>query len=130
MVMAFPCNAIMLTNSAASPHLLGVLNGVGTTASAIGSAIGPAIGGQTFTLGMKVGFGILPWWTLTVFAVLGAVPVWFLADTSRSSDKSDPDPAVHHPPVIAAPPLDIEELGATQGELDRLVIDKSSPQKK
>lgn len=134
-MLAFPCNAIMLTNSAASPHLLGVLNGVGTTFSAIGSAIGPAVVGYMFSLGMKTGYGLLPWLTLAFFAILGAVPIWCLEDTERASEKIDPEEPVavagaaavdaHHPltsaPVSSQPPLDIEQLGAARGDIDRLV---------
>lgn len=107
----------MLINSAASPHLLGVLNGFGTTASALGSAIGPAIGGYTFTLGIRIGYGILPWWTLTFFAILGAVPIWCLEDTQEVAEERDPDPAVNDPVVVAPSPFVIQEaaLGGLEG---------------
>ena len=66
-IFAFPCSLILLTNSAVSLRILGTLNGVAVSISAIGRAVGPAIGGYTFTIGADNGYGILPWWILGVF---------------------------------------------------------------
>ena len=79
-VFAFPCTAILLTNSAVSPRVLGTLNGVVTSVSALGKASGPAIGGAMFEVGAVKGWAILPWWTLAGFAILGAIPVWWLVE--------------------------------------------------
>ncbi|KAL9103704.1 MAG: hypothetical protein Q9187_008979, partial [Circinaria calcarea] len=79
-IFAFPCTTILLTNSAGSLRLLGTLNGVATSLSAIGRAAGPSIGGLSFTVGVNIGYIILPWWTLAAFASLGAIPVWWLVE--------------------------------------------------
>lgn len=79
-MFAFPCSTILLTNSATSLRVLGTLNGVATSVSALGRAAGPAIGGWTFSWGVKLGCVIIPWWTLAAWATLGAVPVWFLVE--------------------------------------------------
>ena len=79
-IFAFPCTTILLTNSAVSLRVLGTLNGVATSLSAIGRATGPAVGGWTFSVGLDKGYGIIPWCTLAAFAVLGAVPVWWLVE--------------------------------------------------
>ena len=79
-IFAFPCAIILLTNSAGSLRLLGTLNGVATSLSAIGRAAGPSIGGFSFTVGVDIGYIILPWWTLAAFASLGAIPVWWLLE--------------------------------------------------
>lgn len=80
MIFAFPCSAIMLTNSAASLRVLGTLNGVATSFCAIGRAIGPAVGGWAFTLGLDIGYVILPWWTLAAIAALCIIPVLQLVE--------------------------------------------------
>ena len=80
-IFSFPCSTILLTNSASSLRILGTLNGVSTSVSALGRAAGPAIGGWTFSFGVDKGYVILPWWTLAAFAALGAVPVWWLVET-------------------------------------------------
>ncbi|SLM34019.1 mfs general substrate transporter [Lasallia pustulata] len=79
-IFSFPCTTILLTNSAVSLRVLGTLNGVATSVSAIGRAAGPAIGGATFSWGVKRGYVILPWWTLALLAALGAVPVFWLVE--------------------------------------------------
>ena len=79
-IFAFPCSTILLTNSAASLRILGTLNGVATSVSAIGRAAGPALAGVTFTLGVEAGFVIVPWWILAIIACIGAIPVWWLVE--------------------------------------------------
>ena len=107
-IFAFPCTTILMTNSARSLRLLGTLNGVATSISALGRAIGPFISGVTFTWGINVGYVIIPWWTLAAFAAIGMLPVWRLiemegfgsADDSESEDDDEEhmqrEPDGHH----------------------------------
>ena len=88
-VFAFPCCVILLTNSAVSLQILGTLNGVATSISALGRAVGPAIGGATFTWGVDVGYVVLPWWTLSFLAALGCIPIWFLEEKEGSNLSGD-----------------------------------------
>ena len=95
-ICAFPCTTILLTNSATALRILGTLNGIAVSLSALGRAAGPAIGGWTFTMGVNVGYGILPWWTLAAFAILAALPVWWLVEmegfkSAAGSDDVDDD---------------------------------------
>lgn len=69
-----------MNNSAVSMRILGTLNGVATSVSAIGRATGPAVAGAMFEVGAVKGWAILPWWVLAAFAVLGAIPVWWLVE--------------------------------------------------
>jgi hypothetical protein len=79
-VFAFPCSTILLTNSAASLKILGTLNGVSTSISAIGRAAGPALCGYAFTVGVDKGYIIAPWWLLTLISILAAIPVFWLVE--------------------------------------------------
>jgi hypothetical protein len=88
-VFAFPCVTILLTNSARSLQLLGTLNGVATSLSAVGRAAGPAIAGGAFTFGVDIGYVTIPWWTLAFFAVLGNVPVWWLKEMDGFGDAEE-----------------------------------------
>lgn len=88
-IFAFPCTTILLTNSASSLRILGTLNGVSTSVSALGRATGPAVGGLTFSLGVDKGYLIMPWWTLAAFAVLGALPVWWLVESDGFGGGND-----------------------------------------
>ncbi|MCJ1382961.1 hypothetical protein MMC17_006074 [Xylographa soralifera] len=90
-IFAFPCTTILLTNSARSLKLLGTLNGVATSLSAIGRALGPTIGGGVFTLGIDLGYLIIPWFTIAGLAALGNVPVWWLIEMDGFGGAEDSD---------------------------------------
>ena len=90
-IFAFPCTIILLTNSATSVRILGTLNGIAVSTSSLGRASGPTIAGFTFTVGMNTGYGILPWWTLAFFAILAAIPVWWLVEMDGSERAIDDD---------------------------------------
>ncbi|MCJ1421062.1 hypothetical protein MMC32_007424 [Xylographa parallela] len=90
-IFAFPCTTILLTNSARSLRLLGTLNGVATSLSAIGRALGPTIGGGVFTLGIDLGYVIIPWFTIAGLAALGNVPVWWLIEMDGFGGAEDSD---------------------------------------
>lgn len=79
-IFAYPCSTILITNSASSLRILGTLNGFATSVAAIGRAAGPALGGVVFTVGVKRGYIIAPWWTLSAVAVLAAIPVFWLEE--------------------------------------------------
>lgn len=106
-IFAFPCSTILLTNSSPTLRLLGTLNGIAVTLSAMGRAIGPAVsssdsfsglseltrsqaGGLTFSLGQSIGYIILPWWILALTTFLGALPVLLLVEGEGfAGDNSD-----------------------------------------
>ena len=79
-IFAFPCSTILLTNSATSLKILGTLNGVATSISAIGRAAGPALAGAAFTGGIDNGYVIISWWFLASVAIIGAIPIWWLVE--------------------------------------------------
>jgi MFS family permease len=88
-VFAFPCVTILMTNSAKSVRLLGTLNGVATSLSAIGRACGPYLAGSTFTWGVKNNYGIAPWWLLALFAVPGHIITWWLVESDGFGDNGN-----------------------------------------
>lgn len=103
-IFAFPCSNILLTNSAVSLRVLGTLNGVAISTSALGRAAGPAIGGYAFTVGVEKGYGITPWWILACFGILGAIVPWWLVEMDgfgggnddNDTDEIDQDEAALH----------------------------------
>ncbi|KAK4940921.1 hypothetical protein LTR10_019075 [Elasticomyces elasticus] len=106
-IFAFPCSTILLTNSAASLKVLGTLNGVATSISAIGRAAGPALAGATFTAGVDIGYVVISWWTLAVVGIIGAVPVWSLVEMEGfgaiEDEDDDEDDELDDSDVFAAP---------------------------
>jgi hypothetical protein len=91
-IFAFPCSVILLTNSAVSLRVLGTLNGVAVSISAIGRAIGPALTGAAFTWGLDKGYIVTPYFLLAVISAIGAIPIWYLEEMegfSKSGTGSD-----------------------------------------
>jgi MFS family permease len=89
---AFPCSTILLTNSAPSLKVLGTINGIATSVSAIGRAAGPTLGGSMFTWGTKEGYIIAPFWTLSIVAALSTIPTWWLIEGHGfGSDEDEED---------------------------------------
>jgi hypothetical protein len=91
-IFAFPCSIILLTNSASSLRILGTLNGIAVSISAVGRAAGPAMAGATFTWGLEHGYVIPAWWMLGIISAIGAVPIWWLVEGegfSRDEDSED-----------------------------------------
>ncbi|KAJ5934348.1 glutamate carboxypeptidase [Penicillium verhagenii] len=79
-VFGIPCCTILLTNSASSMTVLGTLNGVGTSVSALGRAAGPALIGTAFSYGVKRGYMIIPWWLLSALALWSVVPAFWIVE--------------------------------------------------
>ncbi|KPI34493.1 uncharacterized protein AB675_11047 [Cyphellophora attinorum] len=90
-IFSFPCSTILLTNSAASLKVLGTLNGVATSISALGRATGPAVSGLAFTRSVEAGYVIVSWWILALIALIGAVPVWWLEEMDGFASTADDD---------------------------------------
>jgi MFS family permease len=90
-IFMFPCSMICLTNSAGSMRLLGTLNGVATTMSAVGRAAGPFLAGTVFTWGLERGYVIVAWWMLGVLAIIGAIPIFCLVEMDGFNKVSDSD---------------------------------------
>ncbi|KAL4881238.1 major facilitator superfamily domain-containing protein [Aspergillus karnatakaensis] len=88
-IFNFPSITILLTNSASSLSILGTLNGVATSVSAIGRAAGPAVLGPIFSFGVREGFVIIPWWVLTLLSVLAAIPTLWIVEGEGFHSKSE-----------------------------------------
>ncbi|KAF1810809.1 MFS general substrate transporter [Eremomyces bilateralis CBS 781.70] len=83
---AFPCSTILLTNSATSVLILGTLNGIATTVSAVGRSLGPSSAGSLFTWGVENGYIITPFWYLSAVTVVSAIPTFFLIEGAGFGD--------------------------------------------
>ena len=116
---AFPTSTIMLTNSAASLRVLGTINGVATSVSAIGRASGPAIGGGLFTWGVKRGYVIVPFWALTVISLIASIPTWWLVEgkgfggeDSETEDEEAESIVEDEENVTESRPIPVDEIAA------------------
>lgn len=79
-IFGIPCCTILLTNSAVSMTVLGTLNGVGTSVSALGRAAGPTLIGAAFSWGVKKGSVLIPWGLLGVLGAWAVVPSFWIVE--------------------------------------------------
>jgi hypothetical protein len=78
--MAYPANAILLTNSTPSLLMLGTINGVAASTASLSRAFGPTVSGLMFSAGLRLGYSGLAWWCSAVIAVAGAIISLGMAD--------------------------------------------------
>ncbi|KAF9881826.1 MFS multidrug transporter [Colletotrichum karsti] len=71
--MAYPSNAILLTNSAPSLLSLGTINGVAASTASLCRALGPTVSGFLYSLGLRTGYSGLAWWTSGAITIIGAI---------------------------------------------------------
>ncbi|KAI9692619.1 MAG: hypothetical protein M1822_006850 [Bathelium mastoideum] len=106
-VFAFPSSTILLTNSASSLSVLGTLNGIATSISAIGRAAGPAIGGSLSDWGVERSLAWVPWWTFSAISIVGAIAsLWLVEGEGFGGDESEVEETVEHASLDEERPLD------------------------
>jgi hypothetical protein len=71
--MAYPSNAILLTNSAPDLLSLGTINGVAASTASLARAFGPTIAGILYSSGLRSGCSGLAWWCSAAVTLVGAV---------------------------------------------------------
>ncbi|KAH0541452.1 hypothetical protein FGG08_004061 [Glutinoglossum americanum] len=86
-VLAYPSNAILLTNSAPSMLVLGAINGVAASTASLSRAFGPTISGLIHSAGLKLGFSGLAWWAGAVVCFLGAVESLLMEEVQGRFDR-------------------------------------------
>lgn len=86
-VLAYPSNAILLTNSAPSMLDLGVINGVAASTASLMRAFGPTVSGLVYTLGLKMGYAGLAFWISGMVAVLGAFESMWMGEGGGRMDQ-------------------------------------------
>jgi hypothetical protein len=110
--MAYPSNAILLTNSAPSLLMLGTINGVAASTASLSRAFGPTVSGFLFSAGLRLGYSGLAWWCSAVIALAGALLSLSMTESGGRMDvdeKSDED----------------QELGFDEHILDHCALDSA-----
>jgi hypothetical protein len=111
-VLAYPANAILLTNSAPSLLVLGTINGIAASTASLSRAFGPTVSGLLYTAGLKIGYSGLAWWCSALVAILGAIlSLWMSDKEGRMSEKVDED-------------ID-QEAGHLEHALDHVALDSA-----
>ncbi|KAI9857820.1 MAG: hypothetical protein M1824_004551 [Vezdaea acicularis] len=102
-VLAYPSNAILLTNSAPSALVLGTINGVAASTASLARAFGPTISGLVQSAGLKLGYSGVAWWAGAAVCVLGAVETLWMVETKGRLDAD-----VAAPGIVDDDELDLE----------------------
>jgi hypothetical protein len=136
-VIAFPSNAILLTNAAPSKAVLGTINGVAASTACLARAFGPTVTGSIHSLGLKVGCNGLAWWAGGIVCAIGALESFWMEEADNRTDHASEEeeqalcePLLHSSAVEAA-----EEAGphqrrdslASMDELDLSTVKESKP---
>ncbi|KAI9780975.1 MAG: Fungal specific transcription factor [Geoglossum umbratile] len=86
-VLAYPSNAILLTNSAPSMLVLGAINGVSASTASLSRAFGPTISGLIHSAGLKMGYSGLAWWAGALVCVFGAIESLWMEEVEGRFDR-------------------------------------------
>ncbi|KAI5780791.1 major facilitator superfamily domain-containing protein [Geopyxis carbonaria] len=70
-VLSYPCNAILLTNSAPSLLVLGAINGIAASCASLARAFSPTITGIIYSKGLDINVVGLAWWVNAGVCVIG-----------------------------------------------------------
>jgi hypothetical protein len=121
-VIAFPSNAILLTNAAPSKKVLGTINGVAASAACLARAFGPTMTGAIHSAGLKFGFSGPAWWVGGLVCAIGAVESFWMEDVEGRTDRpcheeeqATCEPLLHSTNVEAN-----EEITPRRGSLDSM----------
>jgi len=74
-VMAYPSNAILLTNSAPSLLVLGAINGVASSCASLARAFAPTLTGMIYSFGLDTNCVGLAWWVNGLVCIAGGLQV-------------------------------------------------------
>ncbi|RPA75676.1 MFS general substrate transporter [Ascobolus immersus RN42] len=74
-VLAYPSNAILLTNKTESALVLGRVNGAAAMTASMCRCVGPALAGLLYAVGLKGGRGWVVWYGVGAVSALGGLQV-------------------------------------------------------
>ncbi len=136
-VIAFPSNAILLTNAAPSKSVLGTINGVAASTACLASAFGPTVTGFIHSAGLKFGCSGLAWWAGGLVCAIGALESFWMEEADGRMDRlseEEEEQALCEPLLHATTVEPTEEVGshrrdslASMQELDLSSVKESKP---
>ena len=121
-VIAFPSNAILLTNAAPSKTVLGTINGVAASAACLARAFGPTVTGVIHSAGLKFGFSGPAWWVGGVVCAIGALESFWMEEVDGRMDRpcNEEEQATCEPLLHSTNLEASEETAARRGSLDSM----------
>ncbi|KAK4126177.1 MFS general substrate transporter [Parathielavia appendiculata] len=92
--LAYPSNAILITNSAPTTLTLGTINGAAASTASLCRALGPIVSGLLYTMGMESGYSGLSWWVTGLVTIGGALVGMKITEPRGRMDEKDDIEAV------------------------------------
>ncbi|KAL2023007.1 hypothetical protein VTK56DRAFT_3917 [Thermocarpiscus australiensis] len=90
--LAYPSNAILITNSAPTTLTLGTINGAAASTASLCRALGPIVSGFLYTMGLETGYSGLSWWVTALVTIGGAfIGVEITEPKGRMDEKDERD---------------------------------------
>ncbi|KAL2261480.1 hypothetical protein VTK26DRAFT_4081 [Humicola hyalothermophila] len=88
--LAYPSNAILLSNSAATTLTLGTIHGAAASTASFCRALGPIVSGFLYSMGLERGYSGLSWWVTGLVTIGGAfVGLKITEPRGRMDEKED-----------------------------------------
>ncbi|KAL1842876.1 hypothetical protein VTJ49DRAFT_3893 [Mycothermus thermophilus] len=87
--LAYPSNAILITNSAPTTLTLGTINGAAASTASLCRALGPIISGFLYSMGLETGYSGLSWWTTGLVTIGGAYVGMKITEPKGRMDEKD-----------------------------------------
>jgi len=92
--LAYPSNAILITNSAPTTLTLGTINGAAASTASLCRALGPIISGLLYSMGWESGYSGLSWWVTGLVTIGGAFVGMKITEPRGRMDEKDDIEAV------------------------------------
>lgn len=87
--LAYPSNAILITNSAPTTLTLGTINGAAASTASLCRALGPIISGLLYSMGLETGYSGLSWWVTGLVTIGGAYVGMRITEPKGRMDEKD-----------------------------------------
>ncbi|KAK4238863.1 hypothetical protein C8A03DRAFT_43465 [Achaetomium macrosporum] len=111
--LAYPSNAILISNSAPTTLTLGTINGAAASTASLCRALGPIISGFLYSMGLESGYSILSWWITGLVTIVGAyIGLRIIEPRGRMDEKDDVEAAPE-------PQTSWDGVRASEGQTDR-----------
>lgn len=90
--LAYPSNAILLTNSAQTSLTLGTINGAAASTASLCRALSPIVSGFLYSMGLERGYSGLSWWVTALVTIGGAFIGLEIPEPRGRMDEKDEAP--------------------------------------
>jgi hypothetical protein len=125
-VLSYPAVNLLLTNSAQSTLVLGMINGVAASIASLSRALGPTTTGFLHSWGLNMGYSGLAWWINGLICLAAAAQCYLIQEPPTDSkdeekeEDEDVEGAVHEPLLST---VDAETMAAKDEEKDEDVLE-------